>query len=133
MRIFISFSSTDRALARTLDAALTKRLPGASRFLDERSLPGGAYWISRLAEELGTADVVLLLLGRQVGSWQELEYYEALALSRKPERDGRPRIVPLIAADHAPGLPFLAMLHHIPLNDPEDPKFVLALQKALLG
>ena len=34
--------------------------PGLSFFFDERGLTGGVYWIPKLGEELGKADMVLL-------------------------------------------------------------------------
>ena len=114
MRIFISFASKDRETVRRFEAALRGRRPEMSCFLDERGLAGGVYWIPKLGEELGKADVVLLLLGTSIGAWQELEYYEALQLSRQSDRSGRPRIIPVVIVDQpAPGLAFLATLHQI--------------------
>jgi hypothetical protein len=69
------------------------------------------------------------LAGRRVGPWQELEYYEALRLSR--ERAGRPRLIPVIFADLAPGLPFFAQLHQIFGTDPAAPETVEAITRAL--
>ena len=88
MRIFVSFASKDRETVRRFEAALAGRRPEMSCFLDERGLTGGVYWIPKLGEELGKADVVLLLLGTSIGPWQELEYYEALQLSRQSGRGG---------------------------------------------
>jgi WD40 repeat protein len=71
------------------------------------------YWVPRLGEELNKADIVLLVIGETIGQWQELEYYEALRLSRLADR-GRPRIVPVLITEHpAPGLAFLSTLHQI--------------------
>ena len=47
---------------RQLEAQLRLRRPEVAFFFDERALTGGVYWIPRLGEELGKADVVLLLL-----------------------------------------------------------------------
>lgn len=114
MRVFISFASRDREIVRHLEAQLRARKPEIDFFLDERGLTGGVYWISRLGEELQKADVVLLLLGQTIGRWQELEYYQALQLSRLADRGGRPRIIPVVITDNpSPGLPFLATLHQI--------------------
>jgi WD40 repeat protein len=114
LRVFISFASRDREAVRELDAQLRIRRPEISCFLDERGLTGGVYWIPRLGEELGKADVVLLLLGETIGRWQEIEYYEALQLSRQSNRGGRPRIIPVVIADRpSPGLAFLSTLHQI--------------------
>jgi hypothetical protein len=114
LRVFISFASRDREAVRELDAQLRIRRPEISCFLDERGLTGGVYWIPRLGEELGKADVVLVLLGETIGRWQEIEYYEALQLSRRSNRGGRPRIIPVVIADRpSPGLAFLSTLHQI--------------------
>jgi hypothetical protein len=61
--IFISYASKDRKIVRRFEAALRGRRPGLSCFFDERGLTGGVYWIPKLGEELGKADMVLLLLG----------------------------------------------------------------------
>src|SRR5262249_25533656 len=121
----------DRNVARAILAALALKRPELSFFLDERGLTGGAYWISRLAEELARADAVLLLVGTRVGSWQELEYYEALDLSRQPARKGRPRIIPVVIADCAPGLSFLNTIHQIFTSNPLAPESMSAIERAL--
>lgn len=132
MRVFISFSSRDREGVRALAATLSVRRPDISCFFDERGLTSGVYWIPRLAEELADADVLLLLVGETVGPWQELEYYEALQLSRQAPRAGRPRIIPVMIADRpAPGLAFLSTLHQIfALELRGDPAWS-AIEKAL--
>ncbi|WP_316225601.1 toll/interleukin-1 receptor domain-containing protein [Bradyrhizobium sp. SZCCHNS3052] len=132
MRIFISFASRDRELVRQLDTRLRLHRPDISCFLDERGLTGGVYWMPSLAKELAEADVVLLMLGQSIGQWQELEYYEALQLSRQTEREGRPRIIPVVIADRpAPGLAFLSTLHQIfAPHLPDDAAFA-AIESAL--
>ncbi|MBR1255184.1 TIR domain-containing protein [Bradyrhizobium sp. AUGA SZCCT0240] len=131
MRVFISFASRDREVVRQLEAQLRMRRPELSFFLDERALTGGVYWVPRLGEELSKADVVLLVLGDIIGSWQELEYYEALRLSRLSGR-GRPRIIPVvIASGPAPGLAFLSTLHQIFALDLESAPALLAIESAL--
>jgi uncharacterized protein YjbI with pentapeptide repeats len=132
LRIFISFASKDREAVRRFEAALRSRRPEMSCFLDERGLTGGVYWIPKLGEELGKADVVLLLLGTSIGAWQELEYYEALQLSRQSDRGGRPRIIPVVIADQpAPGLAFLATLHQIFALELTSAPALLAIENAL--
>jgi uncharacterized protein YjbI with pentapeptide repeats len=130
LRIFISFASKDRETVRRFEAALRGRRPEMSCFLDERGLTGGVYWIPKLGEELGKANVVLLLLGTSIGAWQELEYYEALQLSR--QRNGRPRIIPVVIADRpTPGLAFLATLHQIFALELTSAPALLAIENAL--
>ncbi|MBR1255187.1 TIR domain-containing protein [Bradyrhizobium sp. AUGA SZCCT0240] len=132
MRVFVSFASKDRVAVRQLEAQLRIRRPEISFFVDERGLTGGVYWIPRLGEELGKSDVVLLVLGDIIGPWQELEYYEALQLSRLTNRGGRPRIVPVVIADRpSPGLAFLSTLHQIVALDPANSSALLAIEKAL--
>src|SRR5205085_1639195 len=112
-----------------LEAALAARHPGVEWYLAPRNVAGGAYWIPRLAEAIARSDVVLFLAGRQIGAWQELEYHEALRLWRK--RGGRPRVVPIVIAGQAPGLPFLAQLHQIFAADPTAPESLAAIEGAL--
>jgi hypothetical protein len=132
LRIFISFASKDREAVRRFEAALRGRRPEMSCFLDERGLTGGVYWIPKLGEELGKADVVLLLLGTSIGPWQELEYYEALQLSHQSGRGGRPRIIPVVIADRpVPGLAFLSTLHQIFALDLTAAPALLAIENAL--
>ncbi|MCC8948171.1 toll/interleukin-1 receptor domain-containing protein [Bradyrhizobium sp. Arg62] len=132
MRIFISFSSRDREVARRLDAALRNRRPDLTYIFDEGRLQGGDYWIPELGGEVGKAEAVILLLGRSIGKWQELEYYEALQLSRRRERHGRPRIVPVaITGEPTAGLPFLATLHQIRSADPGSEATLTAIERAL--
>ena len=98
---------------------------GALLLSRREGLTGGVYWIPRLSEEVGKADVVLLLLGETIGRWQELEYYEALQLSRLAGRGDRPRIIPVVIAQGpAPGLAFLSTLHQV---------FALAHEGAVKG
>ena len=72
---------------------------------------------------------MLFLAGRQIGNWQELEYHEALRLGR--ERGGRPRLVPIVTADQAPGLPFFDQLHQLFAADPTAPETLNAIEQAL--
>lgn len=110
MRIFMSYSTQDHASADALRRAVLARRPGLDVYFAPRRNEIGAYWIARMAEELRAADAVLLLLGRRVGPWQELEYYEAL---RRNRQGGRPVIAPVLLEDVAPGLPFLDHFHHL--------------------
>jgi hypothetical protein len=82
-----------------------------------------------LADAVARADAVLFLAGRQIGPWQQLEYYEALRLSR--EKAGRPRLIPVVTADQAPGLPFFAQLHQIFAVDPAARETLDAIERAL--
>lgn len=108
MRVFVSYSTLDLRAAEDLVGRLGDAVPMFDPYFAPRSNAGGAYWMPKLGEELARADAVLLLLGDQIGPWQELEYYEAMRLGRA---SGRPRIVPVLLGESAPGLPFLDQLH----------------------
>lgn len=129
MLVFISYHTPDRDKAQALEAALAMRRPGNEWYLAPRNMAGGAWWMPSLADAITRADAVLFLAGRRIGPWQELEYYEALRLSR--EKAGRPRVVPVVIADQAPGLPFFAQLHQIFAPDPSAPETLEAIERAL--
>ena len=114
MRVFISYHTPDTGEADRLRDALSMRSPGLDLYLAPARNAVGAYWLPRLGEELQAADAVLLVLGDKVGPWQELEYYEAMRLSR---RSGRPLIVPVVIGKVAPGLPFLDLHHQLFAHD----------------
>ena len=63
-----------------------------------------------MGEELEACDALVLVLGRRVGAWQELEYYDALRRSRRSQR---PVIAPVLLYDSVPGLPFLEQFHQL--------------------
>jgi len=113
MRVFVSFYSQDHRQAERVVARLQEAVPRLETYFAPESNTGGAYWLPRLADELAIADAVLLLIGRRLGPWQEMEYFEAMRLSRA---GGRPLVVPLLLEDEAPGLPFLDQLHQISLQ-----------------
>lgn len=129
MRIFISYHTPDLEKARAIDAALTLRRPGTECYLAPRNNTGGAYWLPGLANEIARSDAVLFVAGTRIGPWQELEYYEALRLSR--EQSGRPRLVPVVMAGQAPGLPFFAQLHQIFAPEPTAADSLAAIERGL--
>jgi len=119
VRIFVSYHTPDHDEADRLCAALSARSPGLDLYFAPAQNTLGAYWLPRLGEELQASDAVLLVLGDKVGPWQELEYYEAMRLSR---RSRRPLIVPVVIGKVAPGLQFLDLHHQLfahrrPLKD----------------
>lgn len=110
MRVFLSYSDLDRAVAVRLHEGLRHRRPDLDLYLAPVRNRLGAYWIPRLAEELAAADAVLLLMGDRVGTWQELEYAEAVRLNRNTRR---PLIAPILLGDAVPGLPFIDQFHRL--------------------
>jgi tetratricopeptide (TPR) repeat protein len=129
MRVFISYHNPDGAVAHAVEDALALQRPGTECYLALRRNIAGAYWLARLADEISASDAVLFLAGPRIGPWQELEYYEALRLSRSGA--GRPRLVPVVMASPAPGLPFFAQLHQIFATEPTAPDAIAAILRAL--
>ncbi|MBV9859629.1 MAG: toll/interleukin-1 receptor domain-containing protein [Alphaproteobacteria bacterium] len=129
VRVFISYHTPDLDKARAVEAGLARRAPATECYLAPRSNVGGAYWLPRLSDEIACSDAVLFLAGARVGPWQELEYYETLRLNR--EHGGRPRLVPVLIAGHAPGLPFFNQLHHINAPDAVGEDGLLAIERAV--
>jgi tetratricopeptide (TPR) repeat protein len=127
--VFVSHNTRDREQAQAIEATLRARLPGHDWYIAPRDVVGGAWWVEKLADAVGRADAMLFLAGRQIGPWQQLEYYEALRLSRK--RGGRPRLIPVVIAEQAPGLPFFNQLHQIFAADPTDRTALDAIGRAL--
>ena len=77
-RWFLSFNSSDRALAEGLKASIERKDAGSRIFFDATSLRAGGYWQPALAKGIDEADAFVLLVGEKgLGPWQTLEYYEA--------------------------------------------------------
>jgi tetratricopeptide (TPR) repeat protein len=127
--VFISYNTLDLNKAQALAATLAMRCPGNEWFLAPRNITGGAWWVPKLGDTMARADAVLFLAGNEIGPWQQLEYYEALRLSR--ERRGRPRLIPVVIAEQSPGLPFFAQLHQIVTADPAARETLDAIERAL--
>ena len=120
-RWFLSFNSSDRALAEGLKASIERKDAGSRVFFDATSLRAGGYWQPALAKGIDEADAFVLLVGEKgLGPWQTLEYYEAHDKHvRSPEF---PVVLMLLDGHAAPGLPFLRLLHWIVSADPTSEK-----------
>ena len=131
-RWFLSFNSSDRALAERLRVSIERRDSGSSVFFDATSLRAGGYWQPALAQGIDEADAFVLLVGEKgLGPWQTLEYYEAHDKHVKsPEF---PVVLMLLDGHAAPGLPFLRQLHWIVTADPTSEKDVARLIDAAAG
>ena len=131
-RWFLSFSSSDRALAERLKVSIERRDSGSRVFFDATSLRAGGYWQPALAQGIDEADAFVLLVGEKgLGPWQRLEYYEAHDKHVKsPEF---PVVLMLLDGHAAPGLPFLRQLHWIVTADPTSEKDVARLIDAAAG
>jgi formylglycine-generating enzyme required for sulfatase activity len=131
-RWFVSFNSSDRALAEGLKASIERKDAGSRIFSDTTSLRAGGYWQPALAKAIDEADAFVLLVGEHgLGPWQTLEYYEAQDKHvRSPEF---PVVLMLLDGHAAPGLPFLRQLHWIVSADPTSEKDVARLIDATAG
>ena len=131
-RWFLSFNSSDRALAERLKVSIERRDSGSRVFFDATSLRAGGYWQPALAQGIDEADAFVLLVGEKgLGPWQRLEYYEAHDKHVKsPEF---PVVLMLLDGHAAPGLPFLRQLHWIVTADPTSEKDVARLIDAAAG
>jgi hypothetical protein len=133
MRLFISYHTPDYDAARRLvDALKASRLGLDIYFAPRVNLPG-AYWLPKLADELERCDGVIFLAGERVGPWQEVEYIEAMRLSKQAARAGKPLILPIVIAKQAPGLPFFNLYHQVFAADPAEPNAIEAIVRALDG
>jgi len=74
--LFLSYHSTDRESVRELQRVLTAR--GVSTFLDKRNLTPGMPWPQELEKALEHSCAVAVLIGREIGYWQQREIYYAL-------------------------------------------------------
>ena len=131
-RWFLSFNSSDRALAERLKVSIERKDAGSRVFFDATSLRAGGYWQPALAKGIDEADAFVLLVGEKgLGPWQTLEFYEAHdKYVRSPEF---PVVLMLLDGHAAPGLPFLRLLHWIVSADPTSEKDVARLIDAAAG
>jgi formylglycine-generating enzyme required for sulfatase activity len=131
-RWFLSFNSSDRALAERLKVSIERRDSGSRVFFDATSLRAGGYWQPALAQGIDEADAFVLLVGEKgLGPWQTLEYYEAH--DKRVKSPEFPVVLMLLAGHPAPGLPFLRQLHWIVTADPTSEKDVARLIDAAAG
>jgi hypothetical protein len=131
MRVFVSYRTDEGTVARRLSEALERRWPGLQVFFDRNEIAAGEVWQRRLAEELSAADVVLLLLGRRLGPWQELEFQEAQRLQLLAGRAGRPRIIPIALTQDAALPAFAALYHHLTAPEPDGEEALKRIFEAL--
>ena len=117
-RWFLSYHSSDQALAERLKAAIECKDSTSRAFFAPTYLRAGGSWSAQLAKEIADATGFILLIGPAgIGKWQVPEYDEALD---KWVNSGRkfPLIVVLLEGQTAPGLPFLRQVHWIITPDP---------------
>jgi hypothetical protein len=78
-RWFLSYHSSDQALAEQLTAAIQAKDPVARVFFARTHLRAGGFWSRALADAIAEANAFILLVGETgIGDWQVMEYYEGL-------------------------------------------------------
>jgi formylglycine-generating enzyme required for sulfatase activity len=129
---FLSYHSPDQALAERLKAAIERKDSTSRVFFAPTHMRAGGSWSAQLAQEIADATAFILLIGKEVGPWQVLEYDEALDKWAKSPT-GFPLIVILLEGQTAPGLPFLRRLHWIITPNPSSEKEIGRLFDAASG
>jgi len=131
-RWFLSYHSSDQALAARLKAAIERKDSASRVFFAPAHMRAGGSWSAQLAQEIADATAFILLIGERVGDWQVLEYHAALDKWVKSPSDF-PLIVVLLEGQTAPGLPFLRQLHWIISADPASEKSLAQVIDAAAG
>lgn len=115
-KIFISYQSQDRSTAQTLANALNTYDGNLEAFFDRYDLRAGAFWIPAIEQAINDADAMVLLIGsHSPGTWQRLEYLQALD---KKARHTEFVIIPVLLTEMVTRLPFLYQLHCIKISQP---------------
>jgi hypothetical protein len=120
-RWFLSYHSSDQAVAEQLKAAIEHKDSASQVFFAPTGMRAGGSWTVQLAQEIARANAFILLIGKRVGPWQVLEYDEALD-KWASSASAFPLIVILLEGHNAPGLPFLRRLHWITTPNPASDK-----------
>src|SRR6516164_5079574 len=131
-RWFLSYNSKDLGLMESLEAGLRRKDPDARIFFAPKSLRSGGLWLPELSLEIAEATAFVLLVGEKgIGSWQAMEYYEAL--DRRVKQHDFPVVLVLLDGQPAPGLPFLRQLHWVITADPASEKSLVQMMDAVSG
>jgi len=129
-RWFLSYHSPDQAVAERLKVAIERKDSDSRVFFAPTNMRAGGSWSAQLAQEIADATAFVLLIGKEVGPWQVLEYDEALDKWAKAP-SAFPLVVVLLEGHTAPGLPFLRRLHWIITPDPTSEKDIARLFDAV--
>jgi TIR domain len=91
-RVFLSYSSTDKSVARDLHRLLSDA--GIDVWFDEVALVPGTRWDAELRNAIAKSSMILMLVGeRPPGQWQSLELKSVLD---RASSDDSLRIVPVL-------------------------------------
>src|SRR5262249_20758819 len=119
VRVFLSYHTPDETAAKALKQAIEAAEPGITVFFAPYNLKLGAFWLPVLSEAIAEANAFLIILGKQLGEWQKLEYYEAIDRTAKERRANVSfPLVPVKISDRSPNLPFLSQFHWIESAEP---------------
>jgi energy-coupling factor transporter ATP-binding protein EcfA2 len=119
LRVFLSYSTPDLQTAKALKQAIEASDAGIHVFFAPYNLKIGAFWVPALGEAIAEADAFLILLGKQIGDWQKLEYYEAVDRKAKEQQANRSfPLVPIKISERTPNLPFLSQFNWIETLEP---------------
>jgi hypothetical protein len=134
VRVFLSYHTPDEPAAQALKHAIEARGSGIEVFFAPYNLKLGAFWLPVLGEAITEANAFLIILGKQLGEWQKLEYYEAIDRKAKESRENRNfPVVPVKLSDRAPNLPFLSQFHWIESSEPSSAESLPKILGALTG
>lgn len=99
IKIFITYSHSDSALSEKLVRDL--RAKGLDAFFDVNSIRGGDRIAERISHGLADCDVYIPILSFKAleSPWCRDEINAAIALSNDSTRNGRPKIVSVLAED----------------------------------
>jgi energy-coupling factor transporter ATP-binding protein EcfA2 len=119
LRVFLSYNTPDLQTAKALKQAIEASDAGIQVFFAPYNLKVGAFWVPALGEAIAEADAFLILLGKQIGDWQKLEYYEAVDRKAKERQANRGfPLVPVKISERTPNLPFLGQFNWIETLEP---------------
>jgi hypothetical protein len=131
-RWFLSYNSQDLPLMQRLEAALRRKDSEGKIFFAPTTLRAGGFWLPELAKGITEATAFVLLVGEKgLGTWQVIEFYEAL--DRRVKQHDFPVILVLLDGVPAPGLPFLRQLHWIVAADPASEQSIAQITDAAAG
>src|ERR1700733_11199105 len=131
-RWFLSYNSQDLPLMQRLEAALRRKDSEGKIFFAPTTLRAGGFWLPELAKGITEATAFVLLVGEKgLGTWQVIEFYEAL--DRRVKQHDFPVILVLLDGVPAPGLPFLRQLHWIVSAAPASERSVAQIMEAAAG
>jgi hypothetical protein len=134
VRVFLSYHTPDEVAAKALKHAIEANDPDIKVFFAPYNLKLGAFWLPVLGEAIAEANAFLIILGKQLGEWQKLEYYEAIDRTAKARRsDASFPLVPIKISERAPNLPFLSQFHWIESAEPTAVDSLSKIVHALRG